>query len=245
MSQAPDARDEAAHAPGPSSAWTECWELRLVDAARQVAVVVAVVLRPAERRVTYLASILGPDRPTVGVHEHDIVAPRTGLELRSSGIWADHVCESPLEHWSVGLEAFGLVFDDPADAVGSGRGTVVPVGFDLEWEDATVGTDVAPGDDGGYTTRGVAHGEVLLGDERWELDGLGARRHRWGAGPRIGAWTTSVDDLGRGPEHLGSAVPSPPRALADDGTGCVVEWCCDGAVDGRPRPFVVASRLLR
>src|SRR5690606_32953080 len=123
------------------------------------------------------------------------------------------VCESPFSHWSVGLEAFGLVFEDPADAVGSGRGTVVPVGLDLEWEDATDPDPYVGGDgDSGYVTTGAAHGEVLLGDERWELDGAGARRHRWGVGPRIGAWTGPAGGAGVPDGH----GPTVARALADD-----------------------------
>lgn len=232
--------DEGAHAPGPSSAWTEAWELRLVDPAARVAVVVAVVLRPAERRVTYLASIMGPGRATVGVHDHDIALPRVGLELRSSGIWADHVCEEPFEHWSVGLEAFGLAFDDPDDAVTSLRGTVVPVGFDLEWEDTARPTRHVDGDDdGAYTSWGVAHGEVLLGDERWELDGAGARLHRWGVGSRIAAWWSSgrAAGLGRSGPGVTGATPS-ARAHADDGTGATVSW---RMFDG-PTPLVQTDR---
>ena len=29
--------------------------------------------------------------------------------LRAEGIWAQHVCETPLVHWTLGLEAFEFV----------------------------------------------------------------------------------------------------------------------------------------
>ena len=47
--------------------------------------------------------------------EHDIDLPATSWELRTSGLWADHICEAPLDHWSYGLESFALVIDDAWD----------------------------------------------------------------------------------------------------------------------------------
>ena len=40
--------------------------------------------------------------------------PRQGLEVRADGLWGELMCETPLEHWSYGLEAFGVALDDPA-----------------------------------------------------------------------------------------------------------------------------------
>ena len=68
------------------------------------------------------------------------------------GVWLSVVCETPGEHWSLGMEAFALEVDDPDDELGHR----VPLGFDLEWE--------APG---------RVHGEVLIDDERHEVDGPG------------------------------------------------------------------------
>ena len=48
-----------------------------------------------------------PDRPLVLVRDHDVPLPGgRSLEVRTSGLWADHTCETPLEHWTVGVEAF-------------------------------------------------------------------------------------------------------------------------------------------
>lgn len=235
MSRPLVAADERAHEPGRSSAWTETWELRLVDPVRGIGVVVVVVRRPGERRVSYLASVLGLADGVVVVHEHDIAPPRPpGLELRASGIWAELVCERPFVHWSVGLEAFGLVLDAPDDAVGSGRGLPVAVGMDLEWEDGGsarwLGSAVG---DSGYVVSGRAHGELLVGDATIELDGLGARLHRWGTGPRLPGWTTDAA------APSGEVVAGSVRAVADDGTGTVVEWWLEGAHGGA---LVLASR---
>jgi hypothetical protein len=75
----------------------------------------------------------------------DTEVPRArgaALEFRADGLWVDFVCETPDEHWSFGLEAFGLRVDDPADEIGDR----IPVGFDLEWE-----------------TPDAVHGELLVG----------------------------------------------------------------------------------
>ncbi len=74
------------------------------------------------------------------------------LEFRADGLWVEFVCETPGEHWSFGLEAFGLRVDDPAEAVGER----IPVGFDLEWE-----------------TPDLVHGEVLVGRARIQVMGTG------------------------------------------------------------------------
>ena len=46
-------------------------------------------------------------------------------------------CEQPLDHWTVGLEAFGLAFDDPGEVLGRGHGDRAALGLDLEWETAS------------------------------------------------------------------------------------------------------------
>jgi hypothetical protein len=65
------------------------------------------------------------------------------------GVWLSLDCETPGEHYTIGLEAFALEVDHPDDELGH----LVPLGFDLEWE--------APG---------RVHGELLIADERIELD---------------------------------------------------------------------------
>ena len=65
------------------------------------------------------------------VRDTDIPRPRAAaIELRGDGIWAEMTCETRDEHWSFGLEAFGLRVEDPADDIGDR----IPVGYDLEWE---------------------------------------------------------------------------------------------------------------
>jgi hypothetical protein len=111
------------------------------------------------RTAAYWAGLVGVDRPYVLVKDLAVEPPRRpdSWEIRSEGLWADHNCEEEAgEHWSFGLEAFGVAFDDPEEALRSEWGDRTALGFDLEWEP------------------GVVHGEVLVGTERIAFDGLGA-----------------------------------------------------------------------
>lgn len=172
-----------------------------------------VALRPGEKRAWYWAAVVGDGRPLVSVVDLDVPLPRrrSSLELRAEGLWADHVCETPLDHWSVGLEAFGVALDDPGEALGRGLGEPTPLGFDLEWEDEgpPVGYDLGHGAAvRGYETACRVHGEVIVGQEHLEIDGSGSRRHAWGVLPwGADAWT-----------HV-SAVPDGARPSALDAVG--------------------------
>ncbi len=74
--------------------------------------------------------------PTVIVLGED-VGKKGGVFLATDGLWAECVCETPMEHWGLGLEAFGVRLDEPGDAYRGEIGERLPVGLDLEWEAAT------------------------------------------------------------------------------------------------------------
>ena len=66
----------------------------------------------------YHAFVVGPSRQIVAVSDLEVPLPTApGLEIRTHGLWADHTCETPLDHWTVGNEAFGLGVDDASRAV--------------------------------------------------------------------------------------------------------------------------------
>lgn len=93
----------------------------------------------------------------VAIRHDDLARPRGRiLEVRGDGLWAELVCEVPRVHWTFGLEAFGLRFDDRAEARTAEVGERVPVGFDLEWDEGRV------------------VGELLVGRRRVAFDGHGA-----------------------------------------------------------------------
>jgi hypothetical protein len=107
---------------------------------------------------TFSARLALPDVGVVVVHDDDVAPPRGDqLVVRAEGLWAELVCETAGEHWSFGLEAFGVRFDDEQEAATSDRGERVALGFDLEWE-----------------TPDRVYGVILLGRRQIEFDGTGS-----------------------------------------------------------------------
>jgi hypothetical protein len=104
------------------------------------------------------AQVVVPDVGVIVVRDDELASPKRDdlLVVRGEGLWAELLCETPGEHWSFGLEAFGVRFDDEAEAATSDRGERVAVGFDLEWE-----------------TPDRVVGEVLVGRAKYDLDARG------------------------------------------------------------------------
>jgi hypothetical protein len=121
----------------------------------------------ADRHASFHAELTIPDRGVFVVHDDDVPLPRgQALEVRADSLWAEMVCETPSEHWSFGMEAFGLRFDDAEEARTSEWGERVAVGVDLEWETAGVGSH-----------EGRVVGELLVGSARLPFDGTGTFAH--------------------------------------------------------------------
>jgi len=199
----------------------------------------------------YWAYLVAPASGLVVVRDHELAPPRRGgpLVVRGDGIWAELVEETPDEHWSVGLEAFGVRLADPLDAERGERGDRLPVGIDVEWET-------------GHGSFGRVDGEVALGAARAGVAATGRFEHRvgdepWSAPSRRVCWQRDpsdghaavgdavhldLDQVGLpiaatvGPVHLDVAavavVPTPARFVlalvgGDAGWGWL-EWCPAG-----------------
>lgn len=135
---------------------------------------------PERHRCWYWAALVGDGRPYLLVRDLEVAMPRrpASREIRSEALWADMNCETPFEHWSIGLEAFGVSMDDPDEALGTERGERVGLGLDVEWE--SEGEVVGPS--GSYAQPGVVHGEILVGGggvKNIAFEGHGWRRHAW------------------------------------------------------------------
>ncbi len=147
-------------------------------------VTLSVVADRAGRRVSFAAVVLQQGADPVAVCELEVALPRSGWELRAPGLWADHVCESPLDHWSYGLEAFGLRLDGPEELLGRALGERVPIGWSLEFEAAAAAEWVAAGSS--YRQTGVVHGLLLGADGSTEIEGSAMRSHWWaGVSPEL------------------------------------------------------------
>jgi hypothetical protein len=172
--------DEARHEPGTEQLWGESWYFDFFAPDGSVGGWVRIGLYPNLGVTWYHAYLVGPDRPTVAVMDYEAPLPKApGLELRTHGLWADHIVETPLEHFTVTNEAHGLGVDDPAALYDpTPRGDQVPVAFDLEWE--TAGTPYHYGATTRYEIPCAVHGTIDVGREHIELDGYGQRDHSWG-----------------------------------------------------------------
>ena len=108
------------------------YRLAFGDAASLLGTVRLVV--PEDGPAAYEAVFTGPEIGAgfVVVRDLEVPPPRraTVIELRGDGLWTEFTCETAHEHWSFGLEAFGLRVDDPSEEIGER----IAVGYDLEWE---------------------------------------------------------------------------------------------------------------
>lgn len=173
----------------------------------------------ADRGATaFLAALVRPGRDPVVVIDHDLPLPGAAIELRAPGIWTELLCEVALDHWTIGLEAFALAVDDAASVGPDTVGDRTPLGLDLDLD--TIAEPVPDGE-AGFAMEIRVHGEVLLADERIELDGTGIRRRRWDG---------NVPTLARpvpGGATIGSLAVEWPA-----GDGEAVRRCLVGRSDG-------------
>ena len=133
----------------------------------------------ASRSAWYVAALLGSERPLVLVVDPQIRIEELSpyLEFRAEGIWAQHVCETPMQHWTIGLEAFGVTLDQLEDAMGDQWGIRTGVGLDLEWEHAAEPQQT----ENGFSQDCFVNGEVLIDDMSFEVASKGTRSRMWSA----------------------------------------------------------------
>jgi hypothetical protein len=173
------AAEERRHRPGPEPLWGESWYFDFAGRDGSLGGYVRLGLYPNLGVAWYWAALVGTGRRLVLVRDHSIELPRTAsLEVRGQGLWSAVNCETPLDHWSIGLEALAVALDDPTEAYRGERGDLVGLGFDLEWEaSGPAFRGPAPA---GYGQPCQVSGEVLVGDEQLDFDGTGHRSHAWG-----------------------------------------------------------------
>lgn len=177
------ARDERRHRAAELPGWREWWGFDFASERHDLAGWAELVVFPGAQIAWYHAFVTGAHRQMVAVFDHEVPLPAPTLELRTDGLWADHICETPGVHWTIGLEAFGVGLDDPAQMYGRQLGDPVPLGFDMEWESDDVAASTIESVDGaisGYALACEVSGEVLIGSEVVDVNAAGTRHHRWG-----------------------------------------------------------------
>jgi len=225
--------DERRHEPGDDQLWNESWYVDFSDAGGTgIGGYVRLGLYPNLGVAWWWTYIVTPQHLLV-VRDHEVPLPKGDpLDVRADSLWGSLVCETPMEHWTIGLESFGVRLDEPGDAYRDERGERVAVGLDLEWEALGPPFDYPHGGGrayaGHYQHAGRVHGEILLGRERIPFEGTGERDHSWGVRDwwAVG-WHWSSFQVG---DALAVNVATPDLPGIDYATGYVAR---DG---GDPRP---------
>ena len=133
------------------------------------------------RHAWYWACLATDGEPLLHVAEWDVPVRADPLLVKAHALWAEHICDAPMEQWTIGNETYAAALDDPSDALGRAYGIPTPIAFDVEW----YATEEPAVIDDGYQQRGVAHGVVeVAGRNRLEMVEVGAHRwHRWTSEP--------------------------------------------------------------
>ena len=222
--------DEHRRPPEDDPWWADAWEVDFADGGAAIGGFVRLTLLPHQGVAWWWTGLLTPR--LVAVRDHEVPLPRAGLEIRADGLWGEMICETPLEHWSVGLEAFGLAYDDPADAWGDEWGERIAVGLDLAWEATAEPGDVPPAGPPpagpgavGYAQPGRVHGEILVGSEtRIGFGGTGFRSRAsgvldwWSGGPhRRLAWVSGDGAAVEGAEGGAAVLGEAPLLVTGPG----------------------------
>jgi hypothetical protein len=173
-----DERDDGPHAGAGAEEWVfTAWQ---VDAS--VGLVTGYrTHRAGDRRGPgwYWAALARRGQPLLHVTEWDVPARPDPLLVKAHGLWAEHVCDAPMEQWTIANETYAAALDDPDDALGRAYGLPSAVAFDVEWYAG--GPPVPLPDVDGYEQVGVVHGIVELPGGPLHLAEIPARRwHRWG-----------------------------------------------------------------
>jgi hypothetical protein len=174
-------QDEGRHAPADDQLWNESWYFDFAAPDGSIGGYVRLGLYPNLGVAWYWGYLVRDGEQLLAVKHHEARLPKGDvLEVREDGLWSQLHCETPNEHWTIGLEAFAVGLDDPAEAYADGgeRGDKVALGLDLEWEAVAEVYDY-PGVSR-YEQSCLVTGEILVGNQAIAFDGWGQRDHSWG-----------------------------------------------------------------
>jgi hypothetical protein len=180
--------DERRHkAEGTNPWWGESWGFdfatRTAD-GEAIGGFTRIAVYPRQQKCWFWAGVVGENRSYVLCRDHDLVLPTTPiLELRGGSLWTHAICETPLEHWTVAMEAYALSFDDPFEAWRTEHGDRIGLAFDLEWESSIGAARFIPSahiHSTRYEMPCEVNGILQVGDDEWTIAAQGSRHHEWG-----------------------------------------------------------------
>lgn len=201
------------------------WSMEFLADDASFAGATGVTWDPVARLRRYHLHLFTPDGVVV-VRDDDVAPPSRGrvCDGRSDALWFSYSCETPLDHWSCSVEAFGVFAPDGDELVQTDRragpafeevGERVAVGIDIDFDADTQGRaqEVA----GGFVQRGRVRGDLLVGTDVYPVDLRATRRVVRGAARDVAQTVASVSPLSsfdesslrRGVWQRVNAVPVP------------------------------------
>ena len=178
---APQPVDEGSHRPGDEHLWNESWYFDFTTTATGLAGYTRLGLYPNRGEAWVTLALVRAGGPTVRLVDFAVPLPDPGsLRVTSdpAGLVADHVCDEPLQRFSVSMAGTAERFDDAAAILEGHGGEPVTIALQLTWD-----TDGQP-----YQYRITPRyeipcrvvGDVSIDGERFSVDGYGQRDHSWG-----------------------------------------------------------------
>jgi hypothetical protein len=150
---APKPADEGRHPSGSGRWWQESWWFDVFAPDGSFGACTWLTLLPNQRRAWYWCALVRDGEPLLHAADLEVPWPNTGLTVRSTSLWAEHLCEAPFAQWTVANETYAVALDDADEALDRLRPSGAHRG-DFEWY--AVG-EAAPTDNG-YVQRGEVHG---------------------------------------------------------------------------------------
>ncbi len=196
--------NERRHPTGTHPWWSESWRFDAVDTTG-LGLFVQFTLVPNQKACWFVAALARPGKDIILCHDTDAAAPSTGvLEIRSGALWSHAICETPMDHWTVAMEAYALELADPTDAWTNPVGIRTGLAFDLEWE--RNGENVLHSEQH-YEVPATVSGELQTEDDHWDVSAPGYWSHRWN--DRGDAWAEQFRCQGHGADNVTACWLSP------------------------------------
>ena len=137
----PDPADEAAHAPGDETLWSESWYWDFADPEQGIGGWIRLGLMPNQNVAWINALICGPEIPTVACVDFEAPLPENPNDIRSGTTEMRHAATDPLQEYQVTVSGPAQAYDDPAALLRGEPGRPTDLGMDLTW--STTGTPYA------------------------------------------------------------------------------------------------------
>ncbi len=210
-----DAADEGHHEPDADPLWNESWYMDFTTTEDGIAGYTRIGLYPNRDEAWITLALVRAGAPSAMLVDLHVPLPAPGTLAVTGGetdLVADHVCEEPLQRFSVTCTGTAQCYEDPGAVLRGEAGTPVPVSMDLEW--TTDGEPYAYRMLTRYEIPCRVRGTVRVGDETFEVDGKGQRDHSWGSRDWWAAdwcWNAGALDDGTRFHSVEARLPSLPR----------------------------------